>query len=200
MIQSNNFGFFAQRWGSYMVFSNNYLYNTLLGSWWVLYPNETNGTTQVPGRTLFHWAPGRFGYQLWGAPLRMGTSGGGGLGWLYKFDNRFAAPHWQWESLPIHVVTTADRVVDVRQVVIRASSPSTNSRISVTIGSTTKTSTIPIGPTPTPIRFNIGTGALGLSDIVIRVNGDQTDLDASSPIIHSIDVGYRPRAHVPVDD
>ena len=197
VIDSNNYGFFVERWGQFMLFSNNYIYNTLTGSWWVLYPNATNGSSQVTGHTIFHWSQGVRGYQMWGAPLRFTSSN---RDWLFLFDNRYAAQHWQWQSLPIHVVPTADHVVDVRQVVVRASCPNSGSTVKVTIGSWSATSNIAIGTTPTPIRFNVGMGALGLDDIVVTLNGDQTTATDSSPIIHSVDVGYRVHAHTPVDN
>lgn len=137
MITSNNFGFLCARWGNLMAFSGNYIYNTTQGSWWLLYPRTGNGSATVVGKSFFWWVGGAFGYQFYASPLRITTPV---APWLYRFDNRFDAPHWQWESLPIHVAPTANHVVEVREIVVRASCGSPGSTVKVTIGSFTATS------------------------------------------------------------
>jgi hypothetical protein len=72
----------------------------------------------------------------------------------------------------------------------------------VTIGSFTATTPgSSIGPIPKPFRFNVGAGAGGLDDIVIQLNGDNpVGGGDSSPIVHSIDIGYQMRASVAVSN
>lgn len=193
-IQSNNYGFYAQRWGTWMLFSGNWAYNPTQGGWWVLWPQQTKGESGVVGRNLFWFVQGTFGHQMWAAPIHYGPTANGTI-WLYRFDNRVDAPHWKWTSLPIHVTPNADHRVDVRRILVRASCASAGSTITVGVGSFTATSTIAIGATPTILRFNVGAGAIGLEDIVITVKGDQGTATASSPIVHSIDVAYQIRAH-----
>jgi hypothetical protein len=199
-LASNNYGFDVYHWQNWILFSNNYLFNMDTGSWWQIYPGDGNNTTHVTGVTLWWWYESRFGNQMYAAPLRFGTGGGMADKWWYKFDSETPAPHWQWQSLPIHVDQHADRVLDVRQVVLRLSDPSAsgNATATVTIGGFTETVTaIPLEPTP--YRFNVGLGAQGLDDIVIKVNGDNA-VSGSSPILHSIDLGYQVRAGVAVSD
>lgn len=198
-LGSNNYGFNVSRWQDWVLFSNNFMYNPDTGGWWVLYPTDTNGISAVPGKTLFWFSEGATGNEMYAAPLRFGTAVGLTKSWYYKFDNTVPAPHWQWKSLPIHVTKDADRVLDVRQVVLRLSDPSGSgtATATVTIGSFTATTSTPIGVTPTAFRFNVGAGARGLQDITVQVNGDQPS-SGSSPILHSIDIGWNDRAGVPV--
>jgi hypothetical protein len=198
VIASNNFGFFCARWGAWMLFSGNWIFNPTQGGWWPLYPQKTKGSSHVTGVNLFWFNQGTFGHQMWASPIEITPAA---HTWLYRFDNRVDAPHWQWTSLPIHVAPTANHVVDVRQVVVRASCGSAGSTVTVKIGTWSATSTSgAIGTAPTPIRFNVGLAALGLNDIVIEVTGDQTTATAASPIVHSIDVAYQLRAHVAADN
>lgn len=199
---SNNYGFFASHWQDWILLSNNYLFNPDTGGWWILYPNADNGTSLTPGQTFFHYSGGALGNELYAAPLQFTTTN---LDWYAQFDSTIPAPHWQWESLPIHVVKNANRVLDVRQIVLRLSDPSNsgNATATVTCGAFTETISAGIGPDPTTFRLNVGDGALGLTDIVVRVNGDNASgpaADQSSPILHSLDVGYTERASVGVSD
>lgn len=194
LTTNNNIGFYAQRWGKLVVFSNNYVYTTTSQSWWVLYPNATSGDAKTPGRTYFWFNPGVRGFELWASPWKLTASH---KDWLCIFTSLVPAPHYQWESLPIHVVQTANHVVDVREIVVRASVPtgSAAGALTVTVGSFS--ATVTVSPhVPTPYRLHVGTGALGLDDIRITLHGDNTTTGASPPIVHSIDVAYEQRAHV----
>jgi hypothetical protein len=195
-IASNNYGFNVQTWQDWLLFSNNFMYNPDTNSWWVLYPTVANGTGTVPGQTFWWYTPGRFGDQMYAAPL--GFTHANNL-WFSLFDNKVPAPHWQWQSLPIHVTPNSDRVVDVREVVLRVSDPSNsgNCTVSLWIDGTTYGPVGGIGNDPTPIRFN--TAVNGVFEIILRVNGDNA-IAGSSPVLHSIDVGYSVRAEVPVSN
>jgi hypothetical protein len=201
-IFSNNYGFSVAHWQDWILFSNNYLYNADTNSWWVLYPNDANGSGSVPGHTLFWWNEGRFGNTMYGAPLRFGTAAGLNKNWWYKFDSEVPAPHWQWVSLPIEVVPNSDRVLDVRQVVLELSDPSNSGTATATLsinGTTVGTTSTAIGLHPRPFRFNIGDAGRRISHIDIQVNGDQPS-SGSSPILHSINIGYELRASVAVQN
>ena len=200
-LESNNYGFCVGHWQDWILFSNNFMYDPDTSSWWVIYPTDANGDTNVPGHTMWWWLPGRFGNQMYAAPIRFGTTGGLTKNWYYKFDNTVPAPHWQWQSLPIHVDANADRVLDVRQVIVRASDPSSSGHATMTVTVNGQVlGTIPAGDLiadPKPFRFNAGVGVRGINDIVVTINGDNA-VSGSSPILHSIDVGYEIRAGVPV--
>ena len=54
-----------------------------------------------------------------------------------------------------------------------------------------------IPATPAPYRFDVG--VTGVQDIVIKITGDNA-VSGSSPILHSIDLGWQDRAGVPVSN
>ena len=189
---SNNYGFCVEHWQDWLLFSNNYMFNPDTGGWWVLYPNAHNGDSNVVGRTIWWWSPGRFGNQMYAAPLSFTNSD---TEWYYRFDNTVPTKHWQWQSLPIHVVPNATRVIDVVQVELRASDPtgSNTAEVTIQIGFDVQTTSAPIGVDPTLFRFNYGAGSLGIEDIIVRLNGDNAG-SGFAPIIHSLDIGYKTRA------
>ena len=112
----NNYGFDVTHWQNWIVFSNNYLYDLDHGGWWQLYPGDGGGNASVTGHTFWWWNEGRFGNQMYAAPLKFAS----GAKWWYKFDSEVPAPHWQWQSLPIHVDANADRTIDLREIYVRA--------------------------------------------------------------------------------
>ncbi len=195
-MQGNNYGFDVATWQDWIIFSNNFLYNPDTQGWWVLYPSTGNGNASVTGQTMWWWSQGRFGNQMYAAPLDFTTTN---LNWFYRFDNKVPAPHWQWQSLPIHVIKNADHVLDVRQVVVRLSDPSNSGHATATVtinGTALATLTgIPLDP----LAYRLDAGVLNLQDIVVKITGDNA-VSGSSPILHSIDVGYEVRAHVPASN
>ena len=205
-ITSNNFGFFVEQWNKWLMFSNNVMYDTDTGGWWQLYPNKANG-----GRDLWWYAVTNTNSQLATAPLRA-TSNSDYV--LSVFDNTVPSVQYQWQSLPIHVTPNASRLLDIRQVVVRASQPDgdPNSVISVILGGvdpatfwSSANALGEIGTTPSTLRFNVGyqdagspsPGANGVDDIIIGIFAQNQNAH-SAPIIHSIDVGYQIRQKAPV--
>jgi hypothetical protein len=202
-IGSNNYGFYVEHWQDWILFSNNYLFDVDKGGWWQLYPGDGNGSGAVTGHTFFWYAEGQFGNTMYAAPLQFGTAGGLTKNWWYKFDAKTPAPHWQWVSLPIEVITNGDRVMDVRQITCELSDPSNSGNATATVTlNGTSIGTVPageIGLHPGPFRFNVGDAGRGIEHIDIQFNGDNA-VSGSSPILHSIDIGYQPRAGVPVSN
>jgi len=201
-LESNNYGFCVEHWQDWLLFSNNFMYNPDTGGWWVLYPTESKGSGSVPGHTMWWWSPGRFGNQMYSAPIRFGTAGGLNRNWYYKFDNEVPAPHYQWQSLPIDPVPNATRLIDVVQVIVRVSDPSPvvgTASLTVTIGdqntSESRTTTgVAIGADPTLYRFDFGASTLGLQNLIVTLNGDNSTSGYSAPYVHSIDIGIKTRA------
>ena len=195
-MSGNNYGFLAYHWQNWILFSNNFMYNMDTGSWWPIYPTTGNGNAHVTGQTFWWWYEGRFGNQMYAAPLFLTPSA---RTWYVRFDEEVPAPHWQWQSLPIHVTPNADRVLDVRQLVARFSDPSNsgNATATVTVNGTALTTVTGIPSTPKAYRWDVG--VRGIQDIVIKVTGDNA-VSGSSPILHSIDLGYQDRAGVPVSN
>lgn len=189
-MEGNNYGFDVAHWQNWILFSNNFMYDMDTGSWWQFYPGDGNGGPDTEGHTFWWWNEGRFGNQMYAGPLKFAS----GDDWWYRFDSEVPSAHWQWQSLPMHVVPNGSRLIDVLQVVVRGSDPSGSggATLSVTIGSDTRT-TGALTQFPTLFRLDFGAGSLGLEDIVATINGDNAD-NASAPILHSIDIGYKTRA------
>lgn len=192
-IPDNGYGFLCERWQDWVIFSNNYLFNPDTNSWWILYPNQSQTSSETTPLNFYWWKQGRAGNEMYAAPLTMASNTGDHF-WYNKFDNTVASSHWQWQSLPIHVVPTAEQVLDVRQLILRLSCPDAGSALTVTIGTWSGTTTGAIGTSPSIFRFNVGTGALGVDDIVVTLNGDNSTSGKSAPIVHSMDIGFEPRA------
>lgn len=196
-ITSNNYGFFVYFWQKWVMFSNNIILDTDTNSWWKFYPNSGQGPGSV-GRDIFWYCLTQNGNQLAAAPLKV-TNASQPLSTI--FDNTVPSSFYQWQSLPIHVTKNADRVIDIRQVVVRVSDPTNtgDATIELTVnGTVVATSTETIGLVPEPIRFNVGVE--GVDDIIINLFANNTGTNGSAPIVHSIDVGYQVRAGVGVND
>jgi hypothetical protein len=198
-ILSNNYGFYVYQWQKWVMFSNNIIYDTTTGGWWTLYPRAGVNIGSLVGREIFWYSLAVGGNQMAVGPLRLSSSGDY---WYSLFDNRVPSSTYQWQSLPIHVIKDADRVIDIRQIIVRASDPtgSNTSTVRVGVGFFSATSTETINTTPTVIRFNVGNTITGtLTDILITLFANNTGGN-SAPIIHSVDIGYTVRASVGVNN
>lgn len=195
-IESNNYGFYVEHWQKWVMFSGNVWFDSDSGAWWNIYPKSGLSIGSLTGRDFFWYCLTRDANKLLAAPLILGSSGDVVYSTL---DNTTPSEVYQWQSLPIHVVENAERVIDIRQIIVRCSDPAGTGLATVTVtlpnGTFTSTSNAtdnPIGTDPTMLRFNVGMGAQGLNDIVIQVLAENTG--AGAPIIESIDVEYKERA------
>jgi len=202
-IQSNNYGYNVEPWQNYILFSHNRMWNAESDSWWILYPtsDQASQSSYLTGYDLWWYSGSAFGDVMYSAPLISSVSNAW-LGFI-TFNSQYGSVEYQWESVPIHVVKDADRVLDVRQIVVRASDPSATNTcaIQVSCGLWQSPVATGIGELPTPFRFNVGNGAQGLLDIdglSVRAWTTGSGPYVQAPIIHSIDVGYQVRAKVKV--
>ncbi len=193
---SNNYGYFAEWWGDFVLFSNNYLYNTLTNSWWRLYP--TTDSDNYTGRQYFHYSRGVFGNQMFASPLKI--TSGADTAWVTVFDNTVPTSHYQWQSLPVQVTET--RVLDIRRIVLRSNDVMAGGTVTVSViasdGETvlwTATTVSAITEDPTMFVWDVGQGALGLNNITIRINADNATAGSSAPTVRSLSVAYTPAAH-----
>lgn len=191
---NDNLLFLVERWQDWILFSNNYMYNPQTKSWWILYPNQSQTSPGLQPITFFWWKQGRKGNIMYAAPIVLNKPPPASSSLYYNvFDSTVPTQHYQWGSLPIHVVPTADRVVDVRHVYIRLSQPdgSTTSTCTVTVNGVNVGSTSgAITSDPQVFRFNVG---IQTKDIRIQLNCDNTVPGQSPPLVHSVDVEYRVR-------
>ncbi len=204
VIQSNNYGFNVEPWQKWVMFSGNAMYDTETSSWWNLFPPKGKNISGLAnGRDLWWYNLASMGNQMVASPLSVTNNADP---WVTVFDNTVPSQTYVWESLPIHVAPNADRVIDIRQIVIRASDPTNSGTATIRVqcgSSFDQTSNIAIdviGLNPTPIRFNVGAGAQGVDDIILTITAHNPTSGKSAPIIHSIDVGYIIKQGVGVTD
>lgn len=194
-IQSNNYGFFVEHWQKWIMFSGNVWFDTDTGGWWNIYPRANTTIGSHIGLDLFWYCLTRHGNELLAAPLILHSDSDD----VWKtLDNEIPSDTYQWQSLPIHVVDHAERVIDVRQIIVRCSDPtnSGDATITATLPNASWTDTsdptdTPIGSDPTIVRFNVS--AQGVQDIVINILAENSSGN-SAPIIESIDIEWRERA------
>ena len=183
--------------GDKLYFSNNWMLDTRTNSWWRYYPTAAQG-----GVDLFWIQPDGTGESIYCAPLIFTSAN---TTYLYRFDEPLPAPNWQAQTLPIRLTT--QRFVELRQVVVRASSNLGNGAATVEIqlynGPTLVghwTTPATIGARPTMIRMPTGPVLAGGSpyaseDLTVRIiaagNG------GAAPNVHSVSLGYSQRAKAP---
>ena len=194
---SNNYGFYVRCIADRIYFSNNWFYDLNTSSWWRYYPTKAQG-----GLDLFYTQEVDGG-DIYAGRLSFSDTD---RNFLYRFDQSVPTHTWQWQGLPRRL--TKNRFVEIRQVVVRASSNSGNGNGQITVavfnGATQVGSvTTPegsIGAAPTMIRMPIGAVSAGSTpyaseDITVRIsatgNGD------AAPNLHSCSLGWNQRAQAP---
>ena len=194
---SNNYGFYVRCIGDRVYFSNNWVLDLRTNSWWRYYPTKAQG-----GVDLFYVqeVDGNF---IYCSKLSFTDTD---RHYLYRFDQEVPSETWQWQGLPIRLTT--DRYVQLRQVVVRASSNAGNEgatiKVSVYNGATlvgsVTTPASSIGDEPTMIRMPIGGISAGGSsyaseDLTIRISAMGNG--GAAPNLHSCSLGWAARAHAP---
>jgi hypothetical protein len=198
-MASNNYAFYVSSFGDKVYFNNNWLFDTRTGGWWPYYPRKAVGTVGgIQGEDLY-WVQPVNGNCIYAAQLSF--VGSTSLNFMYRFDPSFPAQYYQWTSLPFRV-TDRDHRTDIREVVIRASSSNGNGKITVSIldqnvFQTSQVMPAAIGEGPEIIRFNMPGGGYSEPQIQVAV---QATSSGDMPIIHSIEIGYRERAHQAVQN
>ena len=187
---SNNYGYYVQEYGDKVYTSNNWMMDTKTGNWWTYYPRKAQG-----GSDLF-WVQPVNGNYIYAAQLSF--VGATSLNFMYRFDPASPAQTYQWQSQPLHLAPV-NQVVDVRQVVVRASCPQINNSITVSVIDQGAVVAGPftfngISAGPQLCRFNIG--GVGLFEPSIRISSTNTAGVADMPIIHGIDIEYNVTTHL----
>jgi hypothetical protein len=190
---SNNYGFYVNSYRSRIYVSNNWLMDTNTGAWWTYYPRKAQG-----GYDLFYTQVVNGDY-IYAARLSFNQTN---RDFMFKFDNTVPANIYQWQSLPLHLAPV-NQVVDVRQVIVRASSTNPDIIIKVAIidqGEVVAESAMSgsLGTGPELIRFNFG--AISCYEPAIRITVDGTAPAThvtQMPVIHGIDMQYNISNHLP---
>ncbi len=118
----NNYGYFVQCIGDKAYFSNNWMYDMTLGSWWKYFPDESQN-----GRNYF-WVNPVSGRYIYAGVLSFTGTGV----FMAQFDTQTPAQTYQWCSLPL-ALASPFQVSDIREVVIIASCTDVNCAITVSI-------------------------------------------------------------------
>lgn len=195
-MQSNNYGFWLECIGDRVYCSNNLLYDVRQGSWWRYYPQLANG-----GADLFYTQPVS-GPMIYAAQLSFPHAN---KNFLYRFDQSKATTSWQWQGLPIKLTT--NRLVELREVVVRASTNEGNSTATIEIAVFQGTNLVgsvttpaQFGPAPSNCRMPIGAVSAGAipwtsSDLTIRIVASGGS--GAAPNVHAVELGYQQRQHDP---
>jgi hypothetical protein len=187
------YGYFCQRWGAWMLFSNNWIYNTISNAWWRLYD---------PAVASFYFYTQ--GYQPHLMYAGVVIPGSDSTPFVFTFDHNVPTNNYVWQSLPIRPAAL-DRTIDVREVTVRAANVTEDSdaQISVylidanevahqagqtwTLSSSTKEVQIQ--------NFTIGRASTGVvEDIRLRLVASAASTGA--PVIYDAVVSYRTREQV----
>jgi len=194
---SNNYGFHVRCIGTKVFVSNNWMLDLRTNGWWRYYPTKAQG-----GADLFYTQESA-GQEIWAGRLSFPNTD---KTFLYRFDQQTPTDHWQWQSLPIRLTT--DRYIELRSVVVRASSNLANANGTIMVGvyqgttlvGSVTTPAAQIKAQPTMIRMPIGSANSGGSayaseDLTIRIIADGAG--GPAPNLHSVSLGWNQRAHAP---
>jgi hypothetical protein len=188
-INSPFYGYYIQRWSDWMLFNNNWIYNSTAGSWWRLADPSVNGP-------YFWYVPG---YDSKNMFMGLATVPNSATNWLFQYDRSVPGPFFTWQSLPIKI-PSEDRTSTAREVVIRASNPYGDAapQIGVTliddkgnlVGLDTWTMTAGIN-TIQETRLNARLSQT--TTVAVRLSCGGTTF---APVVHGLSMGYRVREHV----
>lgn len=188
-LQSPYYSYFIQRWNDWMLFSNNWVLDSLTGGWWRL---------SNPAAMSFFWYVPGFAENVMYAAL--GTVTGPNETFFAKYDRGVPNGAYNWQSLPIRL-PSEDRLSDIREVVVRASNPYLDSGPTISpfvvdsFGNTTALEpwTMSSSTGIQEQRFNCGVKSETVSVVLSCVGNSGTP---KGPVIHSLAIGYRSREHV----
>ena len=186
ILETHYYGYYCQRWGDWMLFSNNWIFNSTTGGWWRLVD---------PNSKSFYWSVPAYDPAF--MFFAQATISDDSEHWLYRYDRSTPNSSYVWQSLPIRL-PTEDRLSDIRELVIRASNaygdagPSITPSIVDSFGNTTTLDTWTMTPginTIQETRLNVGVKSETVA-VVLNANGA-----TAAPVVHSLAIGYRPREH-----
>jgi hypothetical protein len=189
-IPNQNFNYFIQRWGELMLFSNNWVYDSIAGGWWRL----LNPSTE----SFFWYTLGFNTYQVYAASPDVASVTDP---FLYKFDRTVPASSWQWQSLPIRV--SEDRTINIREIVARYSNPFGGTgtftiQLSAIDSGGNVINTFPLtynAAVNRPQMQRLNLGNYYSEDVTIRLVATANTAGQPAPVIHGLSIGYRSREH-----
>lgn len=165
-------------WGDYILCPNNWIYEMRTQSWWRI---EDPATYQI-----FQWSAAPQSTMFYGAPVKF--SAGGAI--YYRFDGSSPEDDYVWQSQ--YLAPTFDRVIEVREIMLRALAPASGTstvvvRLIDEAGNTQDETFTNISSTipklmRVPTKFQ-GTG------IKVKLTASTTSSNPA-PIIFDVTLGY----------
>lgn len=181
------YGYYCQRWGEWMMFSNNWIFNSTTGAWWRL--------TDPAVKSFFWYVPGYDPRHMFCALPTVTSSA---EKFLWEYDRTIPGQSFTWQSLPIKM-PAEDRTSTVRELVIRASNPYDDAApqiIATLIDDKGNTSTLPTWVMTTGINtvqeWRVNAGVKQTTTIAVNLACSGTDF---APVVHGLSMGSRSREH-----
>lgn len=187
-IDSPFYSYYVQRWNDWMLFNNNWIYNSSSGGWWRFADPSINGN--------FFWnVPGYDSRYMY---MANATVPNDSTQFVFKYDRATPGPSFTWQSLPIKI-PQEDRTATARELVIRASNPYGDSApqiIATLIDDKGNTSVLdtwhmtPGIPQIQETRINAGLKQTTTVAVKLAVSGA-----SFAPVVAGLSMGYRTREH-----
>jgi hypothetical protein len=191
ITDSDYYGFYCQRWSDWMLFSNNWIYNTTSGGWWRL----ANPAAMTPG-SIFWYVPGYDPRFMFVAHQAVGSSSDK---FLWEYDRQTPNGSFTWQSLPIKF-PQEDRTSTNREIVLRASNPYADAAPQIICSLVDDKGNVSVLDTwhmttgiDTVQETRLNSAIKQTTTVAIRITASGTTY---APVLHGISVGYRSREHV----
>ena len=187
-INSPFYGYYIQRWSDWMMFNNNWIYNSTSGGWWRLADPSINGP-------LFWYVPGydsRYMYCATATTINSATN------FLFQYDRATPGQSFTWQSLPIKI-PSEDRTASAREIVLRASNPYADAApqiICTLIDDKGNTNVLDTWTMTTGINtvqeVRLNAALKQTNTVAVRLAASGTTF---APVVHGISMGYKVREH-----
>lgn len=163
--------------GELLLCPNNWIMDTTDKSWWRI---EDPDTYQI-----FQWAASPQSAHFFGSPVSFIEDGA----IYYRFDGEQLVSDYVWQSQ--YIAATIDRVVDIREIRLRALSPNGASEVTVTLSDEeghTQEEQFTVESTTIPKLLRVPTSFKGTG---IKVKLEALTHGDVAPVIHELHLGYQ---------
>jgi hypothetical protein len=188
IIDTTYYGYYCQRWSNWMLFSNNWVFNSTTGSWWRLDDPSV--------KSFFWYVPSWDSQQMFAA---LPTVDSGAEPWLWEYDLNTPRSSFTWQSLPIKL-PSEDHTSTVRELVIRASNAYADAApqiIATLIDDKGNATTLPTWTmttgTNTVQEWRVNSAVKQTTTIAVNLACSGTTY---APVVHGLSLGSRAREHL----
>lgn len=161
---------------------NNWVFDFLTESWWRI---EDPDSYQI-----FQWSSSPISSMFYGAPVDFVD--GGPI--YYRFDATIPVSSYTWQSQ--YLTNTIDRLVEVREIRLRAISPNGSSQVTVTLTtedghSISEEFDVTATTIPKLLRKNVHLQGTGIKiKLEANTDPDENGNDEAAPVIYEVHLGY----------